>query len=167
VLAGAGVVAGATVGGVVARRRRRSGNPTAGAKLVVRRLLEEPWKAGADVVDELVSAAYVGHDHAEVEPVVGPAGARASIERYLAAFPGGSVTAGGQFADGETIVTQWTARGVHTGELGGVAPTGKEVTVTGITVARVESGLIVESWTSWDRLGLLVQLGAVAEPAHA
>ena len=64
-------------------------------------------------------------------------------------------------------MTQWTARGTHTGDLAGIAPTGKEVTVSGITVSRVESGKIVEEWTSWDRLGLLVQLDAVAEPARA
>lgn len=167
VLAGAGVVAGAAVGGFVTRRRRQTSRPTADAKLVVRRLLEEPWQDGLGVIDELVSTAYIGHDPAEPEPVVGPAGIRASIERYVAAFPVGAVTVDGQFADGETIVTRWTARGTHAGELAGIAPTGREVTVTGITVARVENGTVVESWTSWDRLGLLVQLGAVSEPAHA
>jgi predicted ester cyclase len=166
-LAGAGVVAGAAVGGALARRRRGRASSPSDAKLAARRLLEAPWRGNWDVIDELVADTYVGHDPAEPDPILGPAGLRASAERYVAAFPGGSIAVGPQFADGDTVVTRWTGRGVHTGELSGIAPTGREVTVEGITVSRIEGGRIVEEWTSWDRLGLLVQLGAITEPAHA
>ena len=167
-LAGAGVVAGAAAGGALARRRRRGVTVSpADAKLAARRLLEEPWRGNWAVIDEVVAKTYVGHDPAEPDPIVGPAGLRAFAEQYIAAFPGGGISVDAQFGDGDTVVTRWTARGTHTGELAGIAPTGREVTVEGVTVSRVDGGKIVEEWRSWDRLGLLVQLGAITEPAHA
>jgi SnoaL-like polyketide cyclase len=44
-------------------------------------------------------------------------------------------------------------------------PTGKEVTVTGITYSRISDGQVRESWASWDTLSMLQQLGAVPEAA--
>ena len=49
----------------------------------------------------------------------------------------------------------------------GIEPTGREVTVNGITISRISAGKVVESWSNWDALGMLVQLGVVPEPARA
>jgi predicted ester cyclase len=49
----------------------------------------------------------------------------------------------------------------------GIAPTGKEVTVSGITVSRLVGGKVAEEWELMDALGMLVQLGAVPQPATA
>jgi predicted ester cyclase len=48
----------------------------------------------------------------------------------------------------------------------GVAPTGNQVTVTGITINRVSGGKIAESWTNYDALGMMQQIGAVPEPGQ-
>jgi len=45
-----------------------------------------------------------------------------------------------------------------------IAPTGKQVTVTGINIGRVEGGKFVEGWFNIDDLGLLQQLGVVPMP---
>ncbi len=47
-------------------------------------------------------------------------------------------------AEGEHVATRWTARGTHQGEIGGISPTGKEVTVTGLTFSRFEDGKVIE-----------------------
>ncbi|HUG65939.1 MAG TPA: ester cyclase [Gaiellaceae bacterium] len=162
VLAGAGVVTGAVAVGVFARRRRRGiGAPMERSKLIVKRLFEEPWQGSFEAIDEFVSTGYIGHDPAEPEPIRGPAGVRANAEKYIAAFPGGAITVDEQIVEGDRVATRWTGRGTHTGELAGVAPTGKDVTVSGLTISRFHSGKVVEEWTTWDTLGLLVQLGAV------
>ena len=139
----------------------------ADAKQIVRRLLEEPWKGGWDVIDEYVASGYVGHDPAEPEPLRGPAGVRANVEKYLAGFPGGGITVDDQIAEGDKVATRWTGRGTHMGEIAGISPTGKEVTVSGLTLSRLENGMVVEEWTTWDTLGMLTQLGAVPAPAQA
>jgi len=36
---------------------------------------------------------------------------------------------------------------------------GKEATVTGMTITKIKDGKIVEAWTSWDALGMFEQLG--------
>ena len=139
----------------------------ADAKQIVKRLFEEPWKGNWDVIDEHVAPGYVGHDPAEPEPIRGPAGVRANIEKYLAGFPGGGITVDDQIAEGDKVATRWTGRGTHMGEIAGISPTGKEVAVSGLTLSRLENGMVVEEWTTWDTLGMLVQLGAVPTPAQA
>jgi predicted ester cyclase len=139
----------------------------ADAKLIVKRLFEEPWKGNFDVIDEYVALTYVGYDAAEPEPIRGPAGVRANVEKYLAGFPGGAITVDDQIVEGDKVATRWTGRGTQTGEIAGIAPTGKEATISGLTISRLEDGKVVEEWTTWDTLGMLVQLGAIPEPARA
>ena len=138
----------------------------ADAKEIVRRLTEDAWK-DPSVIDELAAGNYVGYDPTEPEPVRGPAGLRAQLQTYIDAFEGAHVTVDEQFAEGDLVATRWTGRGTHTGEIQGVAPTGKEVTVTGITISRVENGKVVEERQVWDALGMLVQIGAVPAPTQA
>ena len=66
-----------------------------------------------------------------------------------------------QLSEGEKVVTRFAGGGVHRGVFMGVAPTGKTVTWTGISIDRFAEGKIVERWTEIDVLGVLQQLGAV------
>jgi predicted ester cyclase len=68
-------------------------------------------------------------------------------------------------AEGETVIARWSCRGQHTGELNGIAPTGKQFAVTGIAIARFAGGKMVEGFVNWDALGLMQQLGVVPELA--
>jgi predicted ester cyclase len=79
----------------------------------------------------------------------------------LSAFPDRCLTADDMIVDGDKIVTRWTWSGTHKGEFQGIAPTGKRVTVTGITISQIEDGKVVEEWEEVDRLGLMQQLGVV------
>lgn len=139
----------------------------ADAKKIVRLVFEEPWKGNMDVIDEHVAPGYVGHDPSEPEAIRGPQGVRGQIEKYLAAFPDARITVDEQIGEGDRVATRWTGRGTHQGELAGISPTGKEVTVTGLTFSRLEGEKVVEEWITWDALGMLVQLGAVPIPARA
>ena len=134
-----------------------------------RRMIEEVWTGGnLDVIDELFSPAYVGSSPTDGE-TRGPSGIRASVERYRAAFSGIAMTADSIVAEGDWVTTRWTATGTHSGELMGIAPTGREVTVSGLEVVRVEDGKFVEGYGIFDALGMLQQLGVVpaGAPAHA
>jgi steroid delta-isomerase-like uncharacterized protein len=131
-------------------------------KALARRLLDEAFNAGnIDVVDELVTPDFVNHDAALPEAVIGPDAAKASIQGYRSAFPDLRITIEEQIADDQGVVTRWSAKGTHQGDLMGMAPTGKQATVTGITLDRIVDGRIAESWTNWDTLGMLQQLGVV------
>jgi len=69
-----------------------------------------------------------------------------------------------QLSEGEKVVTRFEGGGVHRGVFMGVAPTGKTVTWTGISIDRFVDGKIVERWTEINVLGVLQQLGAVNLP---
>jgi predicted ester cyclase len=166
-LVAAGAAAGGVLGVVASRNRRRPGRARTDGKLIARWVIEEPWKDNWHVLDRHVSPTYVGHDLAEAESYPGPAALQRNLERYAQAFPDGRITVDDQIAEGDAVTSRWTFRGTQTGELDGIAPTGKEVTVSGMTISRIDGDLVAEEWTSWDRLGILVQLGAVSEPAHA
>ncbi len=139
----------------------------ADAKQIVRRLIEEPWTGNIDVIDEFIGSGYIGYDPSAPEPISGPDGARTQIQQYIDGFPNGRITVDDQIAEGDKVASRWTARGTQTGEVAGIAPTGREVTVSGLTISRLEDGMVVEEWTTWDTLGMLVQLGAIPAPAQA
>lgn len=166
------LAAALVLGAVGALLRRRTANGERSAKpdankATSRRMFEEVFNAGEfDVLDELVTPAAIEHDSALPEPVTGPAQLKETIAGYRTAFPDLRIAVEEQVAEGDLVTTRWTARGTHQGDLMGVAPTGKQATVTGVTIDRYEDGRIAEAWTNWDTLGLLQQLGALPTVAQ-
>jgi steroid delta-isomerase-like uncharacterized protein len=135
-------------------------------KRISRQVIEEVFNKGRlDLIDELIAPGYTGHDPALPQDITGPDGQREIVAGYRAAFPDLAISIDDQIAEGDRVVTRWTARGTHTGDLWGIAGTGKQATVTGTTIDRIQGGQIVQSWINWDALGLMQQLGVV--PAMA
>jgi predicted ester cyclase len=66
-----------------------------------------------------------------------------------------------QIAEGDMVATRATSRGAHRGVFMGLEPTNRELSWTGITIDRIAEGKIVESWTNWDMMGMMQQLGVV------
>ena len=159
---------------VAERLRRRKGEQIEGRrqmsetiKTISRRLTEEAFNQGKyDVIEELVASTAVNHDPATGD-TKGPEGTRQLIEGYRSAFPDLKITIVEQIAEGDLVATRWTATGTHKGELLGIAATGKESTVTGISIEKIKDGKIVESWVNWDTLGLMRQLGVIPAMATA
>jgi predicted ester cyclase len=50
------------------------------------------------------------------------------------------------------------------GEFQGLAPTGKQIGMSGISIERIEDGQIVERHVNSDWLGMMQQLGLVPPP---
>ena len=135
-------------------------------KNVVRRLFDELWNHGNLLVaDELIAINYLHHDPSSPDFGRGPESEKKRVNLYRTAFGDFRLNIEGLFADGETVVARWSCRGVHKGELNGIAPTGKQFAITGVTICRLANGKIVEGFVHWDALGLMRQLGVVPEPA--
>lgn len=64
-------------------------------------------------------------------------------------------------ADGDRVAYRWEAIGTHLGEYLGVRPTGRPIAVQGMVMCRFDDGLIVEEWASWNKAGLLHDLGII------
>jgi predicted ester cyclase len=136
-------------------------------KKIDKQLWEEPWKGNFSVIDQYVDSNYIGYDASMPEPIRGPQGFKDFVQMYLGAFPDGAITVDEQIAEGDMVATRWTGRGTHEGELMGIAPTRKQVTVWGLTISKYQDGKLVESWDNWDTLGMLQQIGAVPAMATA
>ena len=128
-------------------------------KALACRVFDEIWNEGSlDVADEIFDANYVSHGLG-IAP--GPASFKQYVSVYLSAFPDCHFTIEDQVAEGDKVVTRWTATGTHTGELIGIPPTDVQATVTGISINRYAGGKVVEVWDNWDGLGMMQQLGVI------
>jgi len=131
-------------------------------KAIVRRFLVGIFAQGnPDVVDELAAPYFVVHDPSSEAGDVDAEGVIGSIAWSHNAFPDLRVTIEDQVAEGDKVATRWTVRGTHRGEMMGAAATGNRVTFTGTQTDHISGGKIVESWSNWDTLGMLRQIGAV------
>ena len=119
------------------------------------------------LVDEISAPDAVGHDPANPEDMVGPDAQKALIEMYSGAFPDLAFMIEDVISDGDFVVTRWTSRGTNTGSLAGMPATGKSTTSSGITIDKIVDGKVVETWTQWDNMGLMQQLGVGAPTAAA
>jgi predicted ester cyclase len=66
-----------------------------------------------------------------------------------------------QIAEGEWVVSQVIARGVHTGDWIEMKPTGKTVEISVVNVDRIADGKIVEYGGAANMLETLLHIGAV------
>jgi len=137
-------------------------------KTLVRRLFDELWNKGnLQVADEIFAPAYQHHDASTPDLGKGPDSEKKRVNMYRTAFHDLRLNMEDLLADGETVVARWSCRGVHKGELNGIAPTGKQVAITGVTIVHFTNGKIVEGFVNWDALGLMRQLGVVPEPTKS
>jgi len=133
---------------------------------VARRAIDVFNTGDMSVIDETSSPDSVGHDPANPEDLVGPEAFKGLVGMYREAFPDLEMKVEDQISDGDMVVTRWSTRGTNTGSLAGMPATGKSTALTGITIDKIVDGKIVESWTQWDNMGLMNQLGLGA-PAGA
>ena len=131
-------------------------------KRVIRRLYDELFsKWNFQVVDELFSAEFIGH---EMPPgtLPGPEGIRQFYGRIRAGLPDVKLTVEDLIGEGNKVVVRWRAQATHTGVFLGIPPTGKAVSFTGVAIYRLSKGKIVERWVEVDLLGLTQQLREAA-----
>ena len=111
------------------------------------------------VVDELVAGDFVGYDPGR-RITRNPEALKRVITRMRTAFPDLHFEVEDTIAEGDKVVTRWTGTGTHSGEWNGLAPTGKQVSFSGIAVRRMAGGKIAERWANVDYTGLMRQISA-------
>jgi len=127
-------------------------------KAVVRRIFEEVWNkgnlavAGELMADVLHSA---GQEHKGLE------GLKQMVTMYRTAFPDSNITIEDMVAEGDKVVCRYAMRGTHKGDYMGIAATGKQVNIMGISIHRFAGGKEAEVWAIEDMLGMMQQLGVV------
>ena len=128
---------------------------------LVRRFIDEIFNQGnLAVAEEILAPDYVHHDPTTNQFGSGIEGFRQMISLYRQAFDL-HIVLEDQIAAEDKVVDRWTGHGTHQGEFMGLAPTGKRITATGISIHRIEGGKIAETWNNYDALGLFQQLGII------
>src|SRR5689334_10881275 len=131
---------------------------------VVRRWTNEGFAQGrVELADELVAEDFVNHNPVPGQ-VPGREGLKTAVRGLRVAFPDLSVTEGDIIAAGDKVVLRDTIRGTHRGPFAGIAPTGRSITMSRISIFRVVDGRITENWNMVDMLGALRQMGAIPAP---
>ena len=129
-------------------------------KTIARRDLLEVWNQGKlEVIDETAAEDLVFHDPSG--DILGVEGYRQYVTMYRTAFPDVQFTIEDQVAEGDKVVTRWSSTATHNGELMGIPPTGLPGPTTGISIGRFVGGKVVETWSSWDALGMWQKLGVI------
>jgi predicted ester cyclase len=130
-------------------------------KLLVRRYYEEVvTRCALDRVPEFIAPDYAEiYDNIRYES--GIVGAKEHISGGHRTYANLRLTVERQIAEGDWVVTQLIARGVHSGVWMGIAPTGKPVEFTCVNVDRVVGGRIVEHGGAANMLGPLLKVGAL------
>ena len=126
-------------------------------KVLVRRWFEEVWNKGRrEAIAEVLAPDAVIQESGQ--STVGPEGFYPFFERMQSAFSDIHVTFHDAIAEGDQVALRWSCTMRHTGEGMGVAPTGKELHTTGISLVRIAGGKFVAGWQNWDMLGLMQQI---------
>jgi steroid delta-isomerase-like uncharacterized protein len=138
-------------------------------KTLARRFWFEVFSQGnIATIDEICDANWTYHDPSDPKGnwPRGTQGMRQLVNLYRSAFPDLHFTIEDQVAEGDKVVSRWIASGTHKGELMGIPPTGRQASVTGITIHRMANGKIVEDWVNFDTLGMMQQLGVIPAPGQ-
>jgi predicted ester cyclase len=92
------------------------------------------------------------------EPVFGIDAYRAMRSSYFEGVPDEQVIVEDLFATDDRTVCRWRIRGTQTGTLLGLAPTGRAIDYSGISIYEVEDRKLRRGWIEQDSMSLMAQL---------
>ncbi|MCM2580422.1 ester cyclase [Streptomyces meridianus] len=130
-------------------------------KAAARRFFEAAASGDLAAYEELFTQDYHDHDIANETDTHGIEGVVQEVRGYRSAFVF-DFDIESQVAEADEVATRWSWRGTHRGDFMGLPATGKEVTMSGVTIFRFRDGKIAEGWWNWDLLGMMRQLGLTA-----
>ena len=132
---------------------------------LLHRWFEEVWnQKREDVIGEMLAEETILHglNDEEGNPLVGPEGFKAMHRAFTSALGDIHVTIEDTVVEGDKIAARCRATATHTGEGLRLTPTNRTVEFTGIGIATVADGKMVEVWNEWDFLKMYAQLDAVS-----
>ena len=133
-------------------------------KALIRRITEFWNQGNLDIVDEIIAPNYViysdPHDSYELQTLNHDTYKKRALN-FRNMFPDTQFTVEDIVSQGDKVWLRWTYRGTHKGEFMGIDTTGKQVTVTGMTIYHIVDGKIKGHWQNLDKLGMMQQLGVI------
>ena len=129
-------------------------------KAVARRWSEDLWSRGnLAVADEIIAPDYERHDPGDPFAAKGPEDVKRIVTMLRSMLPDFHIQVETMIAEGDFVVSRYTATATDTVGYMGLPATGKKIRTQAIQIFRFANGKIVESWAARDDLGTLKQLG--------
>lgn len=131
---------------------------------VARGFFREIWNEG----DESAIDRYIAEDAAGNDPQfgIGRESFRGQWRKWREAFPDIHFALEEVVADPEqqVVVSRWILTGTHRGDFRGVAATGRKISVDGVSIDRIDNGMVVSGFDAWDSRTLFDQLSGTSSP---
>jgi predicted ester cyclase len=89
------------------------------------------------------------------------------VNAVRGAFSDIKATVGESLESGDLASAQVTITARHTGDWMGVPASDRSLEIEAIDIIRIEDGKCAEHWGVTDNLSLMMQIGAIPEPAQA
>jgi predicted ester cyclase len=134
---------------------------------ITRRWFDEVWnQKKTATIHELMDTQCVSHNTSDTGDVLrGPEAFCLLQKKLLDAFPDMHITVDEAFGAGDLVAVRWSATMHHRGDGLGMPPTGAAIEITGMSMARIRNGKIVENWDEWDKLGMFQKIEAAQAKA--
>ena len=89
---------------------------------------------------------------------------RQAVLAVHTAFPDICYAIEDMIAEGDRVVARWSVTGTQKGEWMGIKPTGKALSISGVSIFRILEGKIAEQLVQFDSLGAIKQLSPPPSP---
>ena len=116
-----------------------------------------------DWMERHIHADFVRHDAGLPFEVRGPAGVAQLHDVLMPAFPDMQLPLQDFVAEGEKVLVRLRVQGTHTGAFGDLAATGRKIDIGVLDLFQIRDDVIIEHWAMLDNLGMLKQLGVIAD----
>lgn len=141
---------------------QNSQNPTRNIELIRYLFDEDLAKGNVAACDEVFASDVILHGPISGEDVKGIEAIKKLDTSYAKAFQQNHIDIQDIFAHDDKVIVRWTCHGFHNkSSFKGIEARNKEFKVSGVSIYRFSNGKVSEIWQSWDRLGLLEQIGEV------
>jgi len=134
-------------------------------KAIVRHALDCLNAGHVDGFVGMLAPDYVRHCQAmppEMQELRGPDAMRAWLLANQQTFPDYREEIEMLVGEGDLIAWRSLGTGTQTGPMGPLPATGRRMSISIIGLHRVENGKLLETWTSWDNVAALRQLGLLS-----
>lgn len=113
------------------------------------------------LMQEYVQAISQDKSEATLDKYIADPELKGHIILFEAGLPNYQVIAKDLIVEGNKVVLRGTVEGEHKGELFGVAPTGRKVSVDLIVIYELDNNKIVNHWMQADTVAMMQQIGSM------
>ena len=115
-----------------------------------------------DKLTSLIASDFVDHNP-DPGQKQGFDGLKEAFAQMRKAYPDFKITVNHMVAEGDYVCSHVTVTGTNTGEMNGMPPTGKKMSIEGFDLIRISNGKGVERWGVFDTMTMLTQLGMMPQ----